>query len=94
MLAVLAAIHLGPATASATAAVPSVDVEVRDTTIEVKGADALGRGPVRLRLSGAGPDGARTVAVVAFDHGVTAADVEEVLDTNAMSRVPWVRSPA
>jgi hypothetical protein len=81
--AVAAATLLVPATAAAHAAAPSVDVIVRDSRIDVKGADDLGRGPVRLRLSGAALDGARTVAVVALRDGVTRADVDDAVDHGA-----------
>lgn len=81
--AVAAATLLVPSAAAAHTAAPSVDVVVRDSSIDVKGADDLGRGPVRLRLSGAALDGARTVAVVALERGVTRADVEDGLHQEA-----------
>jgi len=82
-LAALTATLLVSATAAANAATPSVDVTVRDARIELTGADELNRGPLRLRLSGAALDGARTVAVVALEHGVTRADVRHALEHGA-----------
>lgn len=74
--AALAAAFAVPAAAQAADA-PSVDVEVGARTIQVAGAEDLGRGPVRLSISGDTLDGARTVAVVALKPGVTLDDIEE-----------------
>ena len=77
-LSAVAAVAAGfavPASAGASEA-PTVHVEVREASITVNGADGLGRGPVRLRLSGETLSGSRTVAVVELEPGVTRAEVE------------------
>jgi hypothetical protein len=70
---------LVPSAAQAASA-PTVEVDVADHSITVEGADQLGRGPVRLHLSGESLDDTRTIAVVELKRGVTAHAAEHDLD--------------
>ena len=70
---------LVPPAAQAVSA-PTVEVDVADRSITVAGADQLGRGPVRLHLSGESLDDTRTIAVVELKRGDTAHAAEHDLD--------------
>jgi hypothetical protein len=78
-LAVATAALIIPSTAHAESA-STVEVDVADRAITMRGTDDLGRGPVRLQLSGEGLRDTRTVAVVELKRGVTAHAAEHDLD--------------
>jgi hypothetical protein len=78
-LALAAAAFAVPTSAHAST-VPTVNIDMRDQGIAVSGAEDLGRGPVRLHLSGETLTGSRTVAVVELEPGVTAHTSEHALE--------------
>jgi hypothetical protein len=77
--AVAAAALVVPATAQAASA-PTLEVDVADRAIRVDTADDLGRGPLRLHISGDALSDTRTIAVVELERGVTARAAEHQLD--------------
>ena len=56
------------------ASLPTVEVDVGDSAVELSGHEELGSGPVRLRLERDGGD-ARTIAVIELKEGKKASDV-------------------
>jgi hypothetical protein len=75
-LAVLAAALAVPVNAHAATGPPVVRAAVGEHSITLTGTHELGRGPVRLRLSGAALTRPRSVAVLELRRGVTRSDVE------------------
>jgi hypothetical protein len=78
-LAVASAALLVPSAAYAASA-PTVDVDVADHAITVVGAEQIGRGPVRVHMSGESLSDTRTVALVELKRGATARAAEHDLD--------------
>src|SRR6187200_1302599 len=75
-LAVLAAALAVPVNAHAAPDTPVVRAAVGEHSITLSGTREPGRGPVRLRLSGAALSRPRSVAVLELRRGATRSDVE------------------